>query len=104
MVLIFTILWFLGIGIIIASPAELNTQEVKLSTQKGVISLNEFNGQVIYVDFWASWCGPCRKSFPWMNEMQARYQDKSFKIIAINVENDPELAKRVLAQHPLISP
>jgi thiol-disulfide isomerase/thioredoxin len=57
-------------------------------------------GEVIYVDFWASWCGPCRKSFPWMNEMQSRFQSKGFTVISINVDTEKKLAKTFLIRNP----
>ena len=45
-----------------------------LPTASGeIVSLEKLRGRVVYVDFWASWCGPCRRSFPWMNEMQQKY-------------------------------
>jgi thiol-disulfide isomerase/thioredoxin len=57
-------------------------------------------GQVVYIDFWASWCTPCRKSFPWLNEMQAKYQAQGFKVISVNVDADKELAEEFLAEVP----
>ncbi|QYK06922.1 TlpA disulfide reductase family protein [Shewanella zhangzhouensis] len=59
-------------------------------------SLSDYRGKVVYVDFWASWCGPCRKSFPWMNEMHSRYQDKGLAVIAINLDTDSGDAKPFL--------
>ena len=49
------------------------------------VSLERLRGKVVYVDFWASWCGPCLRSFPWMNEMKRRFGDKGLSILAINV-------------------
>lgn len=60
--------------------------------------LSQFSGELIYIDFWASWCGPCRKSFPWMNEMHHKYADQGLKIIAINLDNDISLARQFLGQ------
>jgi cytochrome c biogenesis protein CcmG/thiol:disulfide interchange protein DsbE len=58
-----------------------------LTTVHGeTIALTSLRGQVVYVDFWASWCGPCRRSFPWMNEMQQRYGDRGLTIIGVNVD------------------
>ncbi|MGD8571508.1 MAG: TlpA disulfide reductase family protein, partial [Gammaproteobacteria bacterium] len=51
------------------------------------ISLSELKGSVVYVDFWATWCPPCRKSFPWMEEMQQRYSDLGFKIVAVSLDS-----------------
>ncbi len=62
--------------------------------------LDKLQGQVVYLDFWASWCGPCRKSFPWMNEMQAKYQDQGFTIVSINVDHDKALAEQFLRENP----
>jgi cytochrome c biogenesis protein CcmG/thiol:disulfide interchange protein DsbE len=60
------------------------------------LSLERLRGQVVYVDFWASWCGPCRRSFPWMNEMQRRYGGRGLTIVAINVDKNPTDAARFL--------
>jgi len=67
---------------------------------KGKISLSSFRGKVVYVDFWASWCKPCRKSFPFMNEMQKRYGKKGLKIIAINLDTEPSVASEFLKKNP----
>jgi thiol-disulfide isomerase/thioredoxin len=64
------------------------------------VSLEQFKGKTVYIDFWASWCGPCRKSFPWMNEMQARYGGEKFAVVAIDVDSDSAPARQFLTQHP----
>jgi thiol-disulfide isomerase/thioredoxin len=64
------------------------------------LSLEKLRGQVVYVDFWASWCGPCRRSFPWMNEMQRRYGGRGLAIVAINVDKNPADAARFLERNP----
>jgi len=69
--------------------------------QEGLTQLLEkHEGDVIYLDFWASWCGPCRKSFPWMNEMQNKYQQQGFTIISINLDAEYDLAMAFLKEHP----
>ena len=64
------------------------------------IALDELRGRVVYVDFWASWCGPCRRSFPWMGEMQRRYGDGGLTVVAVNVDRKREDAARFLAVTP----
>ncbi len=54
--------------------------------------------KVVYVDFWASWCGPCRKSFPWLKEVSARYEEKGLKVITINLDRDRAAAKKFLEE------
>jgi thiol-disulfide isomerase/thioredoxin len=46
------------------------------------------NNKVVYVDFWASWCTPCRHSFPWMQEMYDKYHGRGLEIVAVNVDKD----------------
>lgn len=56
--------------------------------------------KVIYVDFWASWCVPCRKSFPWLNEMQAKYGAQGLQVVGINVDRRHADAQRFLDKYP----
>ena len=50
------------------------------------IDSTALRGKVVYVDFWASWCGPCRRSFPWMNSLHERYAKQGLAIVGINVD------------------
>lgn len=58
--------------------------------------MQSYAGRVVYMDFWASWCGPCRQSFPWMEEMQEKYADQGFTVVAVNVDRDSESAEQFL--------
>lgn len=50
--------------------------------------LAKHKGKVIYLDYWASWCIPCRKSFPWMNAMQEKYGSDNFTVLSVNLDAD----------------
>jgi len=73
-----------------------------LPTESTTISLDQYRGQVIYLDFWASWCNPCQKSFSWMNTMQSRYGDEGFKIVAINLDTSRKKAEKFLENNPAL--
>lgn len=64
------------------------------------IALESLRGKVVYVDFWASWCGPCKRSFPWMNEMARKYGAQGFAIVAVNLDRKREDAERFLNATP----
>lgn len=64
------------------------------------IQLNEFQGKVVLIDFWASWCGPCREEMPFLIELDHRYHKSPFEIIAINIDDKLQNAKRFMGQLP----
>jgi thiol-disulfide isomerase/thioredoxin len=55
-------------------------------------------GKVVVVDFWASWCAPCKRSFPWWNEMQAKYGARGLQVVAVNVDKHRADAEAFLAR------
>lgn len=64
------------------------------------LGLDRFRGKVVLVDFWASWCEPCRHSFPWLNAMQAKYADRGLVVIGVNVDRERADAQRFLREMP----
>lgn len=64
------------------------------------VRLSDYKGKTVYLDFWASWCGPCKQSFPWMNDMQSRYSDKGLRVVGINVDQKADDAKTFLNDTP----
>ncbi len=70
--------------------------EFDLAGRMGNVKLSDYKGKTVYLDFWASWCGPCKQSFPWMNEMHARYGGKGLRVVAVNVDQKPDDARAFL--------
>lgn len=64
------------------------------------LNLSDYRGKVVVLDFWASWCVPCRRSFPWMNEIQQKYADDGLVVIAVNLDNEAADAQKFLQQYP----
>ena len=93
---IFLLLTFLISPAALASKAPV----FELPGDSGTVSLKEYRNQVVFVDFWASWCVPCRYSFPWMNEMHERYGKDGLKVIGINVDKDKAMAQKFLELIP----
>ncbi len=63
------------------------------------LDLSAYRGKVVYLDFWASWCNPCRESFPWLNELQQSYGPKGLVVIGVNVDHDRARADQFLQRY-----
>ena len=61
-----------------------------------LLDLDAWKDQVVLVDFWASWCIPCRRSLPWMDEMARKYEQRGLVIVAVNVDESAEAADSFL--------
>jgi cytochrome c biogenesis protein CcmG, thiol:disulfide interchange protein DsbE len=84
-----------------AAKAGENAPAFSLSNVSGKTeSLAALKGQVVLVDFWASWCGPCRESFPFLNRMHAQYAAKGLRVVGINVDEKQTDAARFLSKIP----
>lgn len=62
------------------------------------LDLKPYAGRVIYVDFWASWCQPCRSSFPWLNELQKKYGERGLTVLMVNEDHERKAAEAFLAE------
>jgi len=78
--------------------------KLKLLTQNGVIELSDLKGKLVYINFWASWCRPCKESFPWMIEMKKKFENYPFEIISINLDTDKSLADKFLSTQAINFP
>lgn len=67
------------------------------SNQGSNMRLNELQGEVVMINFWASWCGPCRKEMPLLNSLYEKYQDLGFTILGVNVEADATKANKIIS-------
>ena len=71
-----------------------------LPTRQGSVCSDSLRGKVVFVDFWASWCEPCRESFPWMKSLHERYASKGLVVVAINLDKKRAAADDFLAKYP----
>lgn len=74
------------------------------SNSGGNVKLSELRGQVVMVNFWASWCGPCRQEMPLLDALHQRYRNLGFTVLGVNVEEDPAAARDLLEDVPVTFP
>ncbi len=71
------------------------------SKEGGNFRLSEHRGEVLFINFWASWCGPCRQEMPILDELHQRYESAGFKVIGITIDEDTSEADALLENIPV---
>jgi thiol-disulfide isomerase/thioredoxin len=75
---------------------------IDMPDQVGVkVALNELKGKVVLVDFWASWCGPCRQEMPVLEQLHKKYAKQGLVIIGVNIDNNPKKMNNFLKGTPV---
>jgi thiol-disulfide isomerase/thioredoxin len=74
------------------------------SREGGEVRLSAFKGEVVMINFWATWCGPCRQEMPLLQQLQAKYEPLGFTLLGINVEPDRAAAQAWLKTVPVSFP
>ena len=88
-----------------AAPASAPAPDFSLPARAGGdVSLASLRGQVVLVNFWATWCGPCRKEMPLLEQIYQRYKGLGFTLLAVNVEEDSGGADQWLKATPVSFP
>jgi thiol-disulfide isomerase/thioredoxin len=86
-------------------PAKVGQPMPKLATLLPTATLPNTAGKVVLIDFWASWCGPCKASFPALNRLHQTYAEKGLVIIGIGVDDEPTkyaaFSRKMGAKFPL---
>lgn len=75
-----------------------------LITDGSIVRLSDLKGKVVYIDFWASWCGPCRQSLPLYESLYKNLVSEHFQILAVNLDEQRDDAERFLKNHPVSYP
>ena len=68
------------------------------------LKLSEMTGNVVLINFWASWCGPCREEMPLLNALHKKYEPLGFTVLGVNVEEQTDLARGFLNDFPVDFP
>ncbi len=92
-------------AVVSAAPSSGPAPAFQLAARDGSqISLAGLKGDVVMINFWATWCGPCRQEMPHLEALYQRYSSLGFTLLGVNVENDPKGAEAWLAETPVSFP
>ena len=89
----------------VAGDASAPASEFSLTSLGGQsVSLSQFKGNVVLVNFWATWCGPCQQEMPLLDQMYKKYKPAGFTLLGVNVDKEAPAVKELLARKPVSFP
>ncbi len=95
----------LSLAVPVAAGAAKAAPDVQLTMRDGKkVMLSQLRGQVVMINFWATWCGPCRKEMPLLDAMYRKYKAMGFTLVGVNVEPDSKEAQAYLRDVPVSFP
>jgi peroxiredoxin len=81
------------------TPLEAHYQDFTLENVNGEnISLSDFDGQTILLNFWATWCGPCIREMPSMEKLYSELKDEGFVVVAVDIRDTKESVEKIIAR------
>jgi thiol-disulfide isomerase/thioredoxin len=98
------VLMFLAAAAASAAPPALFPDLDLEGRDGGGIRVSQLRGNVVLVNFWATWCGPCRAELPLLQDLYNKYSDRNFTVLAVNVDNDRDRVAPYLKTNNLTLP
>jgi cytochrome c biogenesis protein CcmG/thiol:disulfide interchange protein DsbE len=107
--------WNLGLSLVLcgvacSAPARKPAPDFALKDSHGnTVRLSDYKGKVVLLNFWATWCGPCKIEEPWLIEFERKYRDRGFAILAVSMDEDgwpvvkPYISERKLNYRVVLS-
>ena len=86
---------------VLGAVAALTLSTVPASAEAPALDLSKYRGKVVYLDFWASWCGPCAQALPALDKLRQEFGADDFQVVAVNVDREPKLAQAFLKKRPV---
>ena len=104
-ILVAGLLCLIGPGLVSAASVSGPAPNFTLKSLSGKnLKLSEMTGNVVLINFWASWCGPCRQEMPLLNDLHNKYEPLGFTVLGVNVEEQSDAARGFINDYPVDFP